>query len=96
MRFEWDERKNNLLKKERNVSFEQVILAIENKQVVDVLDHPNQKKYKGQKYIMVEMDNYIYVVPIFISKTGEKCCLKTIYPSRKYTEKYLKESKNEK
>jgi hypothetical protein len=38
---------------------------------------------------MVEKNNYIYVVPAYISPSGEECHLKTIYPSRKYTNKYL-------
>ena len=93
MRFLWKEDKNELLKKHREVSFEQIVLAIENNQVVDVMEHPNQKKYKGQIFIMVESNNYIYVVPAYISETGEECHLKTIYPSRKYTLKYLRSKK---
>ena len=93
MRFIWEEGKNKLLKQHRKISFEQIILAIENKQVVDVMEHPNQKKYKGQNFIMVESDNYVYVVPAYISESGEECHLKTIYPSRKYTNKYLRGKK---
>ncbi|MCL2763397.1 MAG: toxin [Treponema sp.] len=88
MKFVWQEEKNKLLKQERNISFEQIVLAIENKQVVDVLEHPNQEKYKGQKCILVESNNYVYVVPATILDSGEECHLKTIYPSRKYTQKY--------
>ena len=90
MRFLWDEEKNSLLKKHRSISFEQIILSIENKQIVDVIEHPNQGKYKGQIFILVEMDNYIYVVHSYISDSGEECHLRTIYPSRKYTAKYLR------
>jgi hypothetical protein len=57
---------------------------------VDVLEHPNQEKYKGQVFILVERENYIYVVPASISESGEECHLKTIYPSRKYTNKFLR------
>jgi uncharacterized DUF497 family protein len=89
MKFVWNENKNNLLKKTRNISFEQIILSIEQKQVVDVIENPNQEKYKGQIYLMVEHNNYIYVVPACISSSGEECHLKTIFPSRKYTTKYL-------
>ena len=92
MRFVWDEDKNNVLKQQRNISFEQIILSIENKQIVDVIEHPNKEKYKGQIYIMVNYDEYIYVVPAAISNSGEECHLKTIYPSRKYTKKYIRSS----
>ena len=90
VRFTWKEDKNDLLKRCRNISFEQIILAIEGEQVVDVIEHPNQEKYKGQVFIMAEHNNYIYVVPAHISDSGEDCHLKTIYPSRKYTSKYLR------
>ena len=90
MRFLWKEDKNDLLKKHRKISFEQILLSIQNKQIVDVFDHPNQEKYKGQIYILVERNNYIYVVPASISDSGEECHLKTIFPSRKYTDKFLR------
>ena len=93
MKFSWDEDKNDLLKQRRNISFEQIVLAIENKHVVDVIEHPNQEKYKGQIFFLVEHDNYIYVVPALISDLGEECHLKTIYPSRKYTSKFSRSQK---
>jgi len=90
MRFLWNENKNNLLKKQRKISFEQILLSMENKQIVDVIEHPNQEKYGGQIFILVERDKYIYVVPASISDSGDECYLKTIYPSRKYADKYLR------
>jgi len=90
MRFSWKEDKNDLLKQHRKISFEQIILSIENKQIIDVIEHPNQEKYKGQIFILVERDNYVYVVPALISDSGEECHLKTIYPSCKYTDKFLR------
>ena len=93
MRFLWENEKNDLLIKNRSISFERIVLAIENKQIVDVIEHPNREKYSGQIFILVEINNYIYVVPALILKSGEECHLKTIYPSRKYTDKYLKGKK---
>ena len=90
MKFFWNEDKNDLLKQNRNISFEQIVLSMENEQVVDVMEHPNQEKYKGQIYILVERNNYIYVVPASISDSGEECYLKTIFSSRKYTDKYIR------
>ena len=90
MRFLWEEGKNNLLKQHRQISFEQNVLSIENKQIVDIIEHPNKEKYKGQIFILVERNNYVYVVPASISDSGEECHLKTIYPSRKYTNKFLR------
>ena len=90
MKFSWETKKNNLLKQSLNISFEQIVLAIENKQVVDVIEHPDQEKYKGQKFFLVEYNNYIYVVPAYIADSGDECHLKTIYPSRKFTRKFLR------
>jgi len=93
MRFLWEEKKNELLKKNRKISFEQVVLSIENRQIVDVIEHPNQEKYKGQIFILIDINNYIYVVPAIFSDSNEECHLKTIYPSRKYTDEYLRSKK---
>lgn len=88
--FSWNEEKNVLLRKERQVSFEDVVFYIEQGFLLDVLEHPNQEKYKGQKIFVVQMDEYVYLVP-FIEDNRE-IFLKTIIPSRKATKKYLKGS----
>lgn len=86
--FSWNEEKNELLRDERQVSFEDVVFYIEQGFLLDVLEHPNQAKYKGQKIFVVQMDDYVYLVP-FIEDDRE-IFLKTIIPSRKATKKYLK------
>jgi hypothetical protein len=88
--FLWNVEKNTLLKAERQVSFEEVVLYIEMGFLLDVLEHPNQEKYKGQKIFVVQVDNYVYLVPF--SETESEVFLKTIIPSRKATRKYLKGS----
>jgi uncharacterized DUF497 family protein len=87
MVFDWNEEKNYQLKKERNISFERIVLAIEDGCILDVLEHPNKEKYKNQVLIIIDVGNYAYVVPA----VKEEGCwfLKTIFPSRKYTEQYL-------
>jgi uncharacterized DUF497 family protein len=85
--FNWEPEKNEMLKKERGISFEHVIFAIENNQLLDVLEHPNPEKYKGQKLYVVEIENYAYIVPYI--DHGDERILKTIFPSRKYTRLYL-------
>jgi uncharacterized DUF497 family protein len=88
--FLWNEEKDALLKTERQVSFEEIVLYIEIGFLLDVLEHPNQEKYKGQKIFVVQVDNYIYLVPFI--ETESDIFLKTIIPSRKATRKYLKGS----
>jgi uncharacterized DUF497 family protein len=86
--FEWDIDKNEKLKNERGISFEGVVFYIANDFILDIVPHPNQNKYPGQKMFIISIDNYAYLVP-FIEKQ-EAIFLKTIIPSRKATKKYLK------
>lgn len=88
--FSWNDEKNAMLKAERQVSFEEIILYIEMGFLLDVLEHPNQEKHKGQKIFVVQVDDYVYLVPFIESDT--EVFLKTIIPSRKATKKYLKGS----
>ena len=90
--FNWDNHKNEKLRIERGVSFEQVVFCIENEKILDIIEHPNEEKYKGQKMYVVEIDNYAYIVP-FVDKNNERF-LKTVFPSRKYTKLYI-EQENE-
>jgi len=86
----WDEEKNNLLKQSRGISFERVAVLLEQKLVLDIIDHPDQAKHPGQKVAIVEMDGYAYLVPYVPHKDG--IFLKTIIPSRKATKQYLERS----
>jgi len=84
---DWNEEKNQFLKRERDISFEEVLLAIENSQILDIVKHPNQKRYQNQKIIIININNYAYLVPFV--EDEEKIFLKTIIPSRKATKKYI-------
>jgi hypothetical protein len=90
--FAWNAEKNDLLIRERGISFERVIYHIEKNMVLDVISHPNQSKYPNQKMFVVNIDSYAYLVP-FVEDDAE-VFLKTIMPSRKATKKYL-EVKND-
>jgi len=86
--FSWNEEKNEQLKRERNVSFEEVVFHIERGDLLDIVEHPNQERYQGQRLFIVNIDNYGYLVPFIESE--EEVSLKTIIPGRKATKKYLK------
>ena len=86
--FSWNDEKNRLLKIERNISFEEVVFYIEKKQILDILDHPNQEKYRGQKIFVVNINNYALLVPFV--ENDQEIFLKTIIPSRKATRQYLR------
>lgn len=82
--FDWDEEKNQKLKKERDLGFEDIVIAIIEGGLLVTLTHP---KRANQRIYIVNIDNYAYVVPFVENK--EKYFLKTIYPSRTMTKKYL-------
>ena len=87
MIFDWNNEKNMMLKRNRSISFERIIVAIEQDDLLDILEHPNKEKYPNQLLLLVEIDRYVYVVPCVLE--NDVCFLKTIFPSRKYTAKYL-------
>lgn len=86
-RFNWNSEKNEQLRTDRGISFEEILFHIENGDVLDILQHPNQEKYGGQRIFVVEVNEYVHLVP-FVEDEIE-VFLKTIIPSRKATKKYL-------
>lgn len=85
--FDWDESKNTFLKDSRDVSFEDVQTAIEEGRVLDDFENPNKKRYPHQRILVVEIESYAYYVPYV--EDEDKIFLKTIFPSRRATKKYL-------
>ncbi|HEY5601353.1 MAG TPA: BrnT family toxin [Patescibacteria group bacterium] len=92
--FDWDERKNELLKELREVSFEDIQIAVESGRVLDDIEHPNKKRYLNQRILVVEIERYAYYVPYI--EDEDKIFLKTIFPSRRATKKYLYGGENKK
>ncbi|RZB36081.1 MAG: hypothetical protein SRB2_02490 [Desulfobacteraceae bacterium Eth-SRB2] len=85
--YRWNFEKNLKLKSECGISFEQIVMHIERGDILDVVRHPNQEEYPYQQIIVVEIDNYAYLVPFVEDENGK--FLKTIIPSRKATRDYL-------
>lgn len=85
--FRWNPDKNRELLAERGVSFEQAVVAIEGGGLLDVLAHPNTKKYPNQQLLVVTWDSYAYLIPYV--EEAEYFFLKTVIPSRKATRDYL-------
>lgn len=84
--YDWNHEKNAKLQEERGISFEDVVEAIDGGGLLDVLPHPNQQKYPGQKIYVVRALGYVYLVPYIIDK--EHIFLKTIIPSRQAKKMY--------
>ena len=85
--FRWSSEKNGLLKAERGLCFENVVVAIDSVGLLDILEHPNAEKHPRQQVLVVAFDNYVYLVP-FVEE-DDYYFLKTIIPSRKATRDYM-------
>jgi len=89
--FQWDNAKNEWLKENRAVCFEEVVILLQREDVLEIVNHPNQDKYPGQKITTVKIGDYAYLVPYM--QEGDEIFLKTIIPSRKATNKYVRTKK---
>lgn len=87
--YAFDPEKNARLIRERGISFEQIVALIESGKLIRVLKHPNTAKYPNQLLYEVDVDGYVYVVPVVLE--GRKLFLKTVYPSGKATRKHRRE-----
>jgi len=85
--YKWNYEKNERLKAERGVGFEQVILHIEHGDLIDIIEHPNQSKYPNQQILVVKIRDYAYLVPFVEDEEGK--FLKSVIPRRKATREYL-------
>ena len=91
--FRWSPEKNDLLRQERGITFEEVTVAIEAGRLLDVLAHPNPRKYPRQKVLVVDITSYACLVP-FVEE-DDHFFLKTIIPSRKATRDYISREAND-
>ena len=91
--FRWDADKNERLKAGRAISFEEIVAAIEEDGLKDILVHPNQSRYPGQVVLVVAYRDYVFLVPSVEEKTHY--FLKTIIPSRKATRDYLRSGEDD-
>ena len=85
--FRWNIEKNELLRLDRGISFESVVVALETGGLLDLMEHLNAAKYPNQKIFLVFIMNYVYLVP-FIEE-DDHYFLKTMIPSRKATRDYF-------
>ena len=85
--YRWDPEKNELLKRDRGISFEQVVVAVEPGGLLDIVSHPKPEKYPRQRVLVVGFDGYVYLVPFIDAE--DHYFLKTVIPSRKATRDHL-------
>ena len=79
-RIQWSQGKSLELIQRRGVSFEELL----NAKFMGIEEHP---KKSHQRYMIFEHKKYIWVVPYVVHGGGY--FLKTAFPSRKHTKKYL-------
>jgi hypothetical protein len=84
--FRWSSAKNEILQLQRGVSFEAVVVAIESGDLLDIVEHPNQARYPGQRILVVLISGYVHLVPSV--EAEDHLFLKTIIPSSKATIAY--------
>jgi uncharacterized DUF497 family protein len=87
----WNREKNEWLRKNRGICFEDILFYLDSECLIDDIEHPNQEKYGGQRMMVLNIDNYIRLVPYV--ETVDEIFLKTIIPSRKATKEYLENKK---
>jgi len=81
--FKWSEEKDQWLRENRGISFQEVSAAVLGDELVEVLENPSRR---GQQVFLVRLSGYVWVVPFVME--GETVFLKTAYPSRKMTKRY--------
>ncbi|OGX28372.1 MAG: toxin [Omnitrophica WOR_2 bacterium RIFCSPHIGHO2_01_FULL_52_10] len=89
-RLDWNIEKNKKLIKERNISFEEIVIFIEQGKLLDIVDNPSPR-YHRQKMFVLDVEGYVYLVPFV--ETEETYNLVTIFPSRKATKEYFQGGK---
>ena len=89
----WNPEKNLQLKRERDVSFEEILSAVEQGGLLLTVEHPTKKRYPNQRIWVVSLRGYAHMVPFV--ETVDEVFLKTIMPSRKVTKQYLSEASDE-
>jgi uncharacterized DUF497 family protein len=87
MIFRWNAEKNEILSRQRGITFEEIVERIESGATVIDTKHPNARQYPNQKIMIVDIGGYAYLVPYV--RDNDTYFLKTIIPSRKATRRYL-------
>jgi len=85
--FDWNDEKNILLQKKRDISFEEIVVEIESGNLLDRIKHPNGEKYPNQMIFFVQKEDYVYAVPFV--EDENTIFLKTKFRDRRAAKKYL-------
>ena len=86
--YTWDDDKNEWLRRNRGLSFDDVVYRITHGGLLADIPHPNQVRHPDQRLYVVRIEDYAYLVPFY--RDGDVASLRTAYPSRKYTRAYIR------
>jgi len=85
----FNEEKNQLLKATRRIGFNEILEAIDNGGLLaDIVNSSSDRS--GQRLYVVNINDYAYAVPYVVNNLKKEIFLKTAYPSRFLTRKYIK------
>ena len=86
--YTWDADKNEWLRRNRGLSFYDVVYHLEHGGFLADILHPNQARHPEERLYIINIEGYAYEVPFY--RTGNIETLMTAYPSRKYTREHLR------
>lgn len=89
-KFDYSKEKDLILKATRGIGFQDIIGAYKSG---GKLANIENKSHKNQRLLVVKIENYAWGSPFVIDKRRKKFFLKTAYPSRKLTNKYILKQK---
>jgi hypothetical protein len=89
MDIDWNDEKNAELKGRYGFGFERILVALSEGDLLENRTHPNTHQYGYQRQLIVKIDAYAWIVPFV--QAGDAVFLKTMFPSRKATKRYLEQ-----
>lgn len=90
----FNEEKNQLLGATRGITFEEIVESIQAGGLLADIAHLSKKR-PNQRVYVVRVKNYAYAVPYVVNAHKKEIFLKTIYPSRVLTKKYIQGDNHE-
>ncbi len=94
MDFDYNRDKNEWLKENRKISFEDAIDSINSKRhLLGDVKHFNQTRYPNQRIFIIKIKRYVYLVPYVLDLKRNVKFLKTIYANRKLKKLYENKQK---
>jgi len=82
---DWSIEKNRWLKENRGICFEEVVKALLEEDLLDIISNPSSN-FPSQYVFVLKVRGYVFYVPFV--EDEDKIFLKTIIPSRKAQKKY--------